>query len=117
MIDEGIDDYETSDNFTKAEKIALRYSEYMDTAPEKIDRRFFGDLSEHYSTEEIVELGVFIAFNVGYHRFFGTLDFYPMFSPDGNLVDQETSRAIYGDTPVSHLQGASRQENFTEAAE
>ena len=42
MIDEGIDDYETSDNFTKAEKIALRYSEYMDTAPEKIDRRFFG---------------------------------------------------------------------------
>ena len=117
MIDDGIDNYETSDNFTKAEKIAIRYSELMDTAPEKIDAPFFAELSEYYSTEEIVELGVFIAFNVGYHRFFGTLDFYPMFSPDGNLVDQETSRAIYGDTPVSHLQGASRQENLTEAAE
>ena len=117
MIDEGIDDYETSDNFTKAEKIAIRYSELMDTAPEKIDAPFFAELSEHYSTEEIVELGVFIGFNVGYHRFFGTLDFFPMFSPDGKLVDQETSRKIYGDNPVSHMQGSSRQENLIKAAE
>ena len=117
MIDDGIDDYETSDNFTKAEKIAIRYSELMDTAPEKIDSTFYSELSEHYSNEEIIELGVYIAFNVGYHRFFGTLDFFPMFAPDGTLVDQEKSREIYGDSPVSQLQSSTRQENLTKAAE
>ena len=29
-----------------------------------------------------------------------------MFTPDGRLVDQEESRRIYGDAPVSHLEGA-----------
>ena len=79
--------------------------------------KFYSELAKHYTTEEIVELGVYIGFNVGYHRFFGTLDFYPMFTPDGKLVDQKTSRKIYGDTPVSHLKGTSEQEKFSTAAE
>ncbi len=62
-------------------------------------------LKAHYTTEEIVELGSFIGFNIGYHTFFRTLDFYPMFAPDGRLVSQEESRRIYGNTPKSHLQG------------
>ena len=106
LIDEGIENYKTSDKFTDAEKVALEYSDLMDTAPEKIDQAFYDRLKEHYSTEEIVELGSFIGFNIGYHTFFGTLGFYPMFSPDGRLVDQEESRRIYGDTPMSHLKGA-----------
>jgi hypothetical protein len=48
-----------------------------------------------------VELGAFIGFNLGYHTFFGTLKFYPMFSPDGRLIGQEESQAIYGAAPVS----------------
>ena len=95
-----------SGRFTDAEKIALRYSEWMGAAPEKIDAAFYEELKKHYAVEEIVELGAFIGFNVGYHTFFRTLDFYPMFSPDGHLVNQEESRRIYGDRPTSHLRGA-----------
>ena len=75
----------------------------MQFEPERIDEDFYERLREHYSEEEIVELGAFIGFNVGYHTFFRTLDFYPMFSPDGVLVSQEESRRVYGDVPGSHL--------------
>jgi len=75
----------------------------MQFEPEAIDAAFYQRLSEHYTEEEVVELGAFIGFNVGYHTFFRTLDFYPMFTPDGVLVSQEESRRIYGDTPGSHL--------------
>jgi alkylhydroperoxidase family enzyme len=102
-IDEGIENYADSDQFTKAEKIALRYSELMGTEPEKIDAAFYEALKRHFSDEEIIELGTFIGFNVGYHTFFGTLDFYPMFSPDGELISQEESRRLYGPRPVSLL--------------
>jgi hypothetical protein len=107
MIDEGVENYRDSDRFTEAEKLALRYSELMATDPGAIDHRFYEQLLRHYTDQEIVELGVFIGFNLGYHTFFSTLDFYPMFSPDGRLVSQEESRRIYGETPVSHVRGTS----------
>ena len=74
----------------------------MQFHPEAIDGAFYARLREHYSDAEIVELGAFIGFNVGYHTFFRTLDFYPMFTPDGRLVSQEESRRVYGDTTGSH---------------
>ena len=117
MIDEGINNYEASNNFTEAEKLALRFSDLMDSAPEAIDENFYAELARHYTTEEIVELGAFIAFNVGFHRFFGTLQFYPMFTPDGQLVDQEMSREIYGDSPVSHSKAPNRRDKINHAAE
>ena len=86
---------------TGAEKLALRYSELMATEPQAIDAAFYDALERHYSAEEIVELGTFIGFNIAYHPFFGTPNFYPMFSPDGRLVTQEESARIYGDRPVS----------------
>ena len=69
--------------------------------PDKIDAGFYAELRRHYSDEEIVELGAFIGFNIGYHTFFGTLNFYPMFAPDGRLVSQEESARIYGEAPAS----------------
>jgi hypothetical protein len=39
--------------------------------------------------------------NLGFHTFFGSLKFYPMFSPDGVLVSQEESERLYGDRPES----------------
>mgnify|MGYP003314946573 CR=1 FL=1 len=57
-----------------------------------------------------------IGFNVGYHRFFGTLGFYPMFTPDGRLVSQEESSKIYGEKPVSHLDGPMRRATTEDAA-
>jgi hypothetical protein len=100
-IDDGVADYATSARWSPAEKIALRYSELMATDPGAIDGAFYDELRRYYSEEEIVELGAFIGFNIGYHTFFGTLKFYPMFAPDGRLVSQEESASIYGDAPVS----------------
>lgn len=88
----------------------------MQFEPDTIDEAFYDRLREHYSEEEIVELGAFIGFNVGYHTFFRTLDFYPMFTPDGVLVSQEESRRIYGDTPGSHLR-SEVQERLNETTE
>jgi hypothetical protein len=79
----------------------LRYSELMATNPDKIDAAFIDELRKHYSEEEIVELGAFIGFNLGYHTFFGSLKFYPMFSPDGRLVSQAESEKLYGAAPAS----------------
>lgn len=73
----------------------------MATEPEVIDAAFYEMLRRHYSDEEIVELGTFIGFNIGYHTFFGTLKFYPMFAPDGRIVDQEESARLYGAAPAS----------------
>jgi len=81
--------------------MALRYSELMATDPDAIDAAFFDALRQHYSEEEIVELGAFIGFNLGYHTFFGTLKFYPLFSPDGRLLTQAESEKLYGAAPVS----------------
>ena len=101
-LDEGINDYATSDHFDDRERAILRYSELMATDPDQIDAAFYDDLRTHLTDAEIVEVGLFIGFNLGFHTFFGTLDFYPMFSPDGRLVSQEESRRIYGAAPVSH---------------
>ncbi len=78
----------------------------MATEPAAIGREFYDGLRRHYSEEEIVELGIFIGFNIGYHTFFSTLKFYPMFSPDGRRVSQEESERIYGAAPVSLAVGA-----------
>ena len=106
-IDEGIANSQASVRFTAAEKLALRYSELMATNPGAIGRAFYDELRQHYSEAEIVELGAFIGFNIGYHTFFGTLKFYPMFAPDGRLVDQDEAARIYGGTPAS-LVGSAR---------
>lgn len=100
-IDDGIANYRSSARWTPAEKLALRYSELMATDPGAIDRAFYEELRRHYSEEEIVELGAFIGFNIGFHTFFGTLKFYPMFAPDGRLVSQDESARIYGHAPAS----------------
>jgi hypothetical protein len=73
----------------------------MATDPDAIDTAFFDQLRKHYRDEEIVELGAFIGFNLGYHTFFGSLKFYPLFSPDGKLMSQEESEKFYGTAPAS----------------
>jgi len=100
-LDEGVDNYAASGRFSEADKLALRYSELMATDPDKVDAAFFAELRKHYSEEEIVELGAFIGFNLGYHTFFGSLKFYPLFSPDGRLLTQAESEKLYGAAPAS----------------
>jgi hypothetical protein len=73
----------------------------MSLDPDAVDAAFFDELRKHYSDDEIVELGAFIGFNLGYHTFFGTLKFYPLFSPDGRLVSQAEPEKLYGAAPTS----------------
>lgn len=73
--------------------------------PDAIDEAYYAELRQHLDDDEIVELGNFLLYNLGYHTFFGTLKFYPMFSPDGRLVSQEESERLYGAAPSS-LQAA-----------
>ena len=81
--------------------MALRYSELMATDPDKVAAAFFDALRKHYSDDEIVELGAFIGFNLGYHTFLGSLKFYPLFSPDGRLLTQDESEKLYGPASAS----------------
>ncbi len=69
--------------------------------PDAIDEAYYAELRRHLSDEEIVELSNFLLFNLGYHIFFGSLKFYPMYSPDGRLVSQEESARLYGAAPSS----------------
>ena len=73
----------------------------MATKPDAVDAAFIDELRKHYSEDEIVELGIFVGINLGFHTFFGSLKFYPLFSPDGRLLTQEQSEKFYGAAPVS----------------
>ena len=79
----------------------MRYVDLASTDPETIDDAVFDDLRQYYSEADIVELTMFLFFNFGLHTFFGSLKFYPMFAPDGRLVDQDESARIYGAAPAS----------------
>ena len=83
------------------EKAVLHYVDLVSMEPEKIDQATFDDLRRYMSDEDIVELTIFLFFNLGFHTFFGSLKFYPMFSPDGRLVDQAESERLYGASPGS----------------
>ncbi|MGC1895007.1 MAG: hypothetical protein WA763_15195 [Pseudolabrys sp.] len=73
----------------------------MATDPDNVNAAFFDELRKYYSDDEIVELGAFIGFNLGYHTFFGSLKFYPLFSPDGRLLTQAESEELYDAAPKS----------------
>ena len=86
----------------------MRYVETLATDPDSFDDAAWADLRSHLSEAEIVELGMFLFMNLGFHTFFGTLKFYPMFAPDGRLVSQEESERLYCDRPES-LQSAAAE--------
>ena len=79
ILDDGIENYEKSENFTKKEKLALLYSELMASNPEKIDCNFYKKLGEFFSEEEIIEIGYFIGFTMGQQRFNRTLNIHTNF--------------------------------------
>ena len=100
-MDEGIAAFAESARFSDAEKAALRYVDLVANDPDAIDQSKFDELRQYYSDADIVELTMFLFYNLGLHTFFGSLKFYPMFSPDGRLVSQEESARLYGASPSS----------------
>ena len=61
-------------DLSEAEKAALRYADLSATDHLSIDEAAFDALREHFSEPEIVELGVFIAFFIGFGRLLAAWD-------------------------------------------
>ncbi|MCL9983356.1 MAG: carboxymuconolactone decarboxylase family protein [Erythrobacter sp.] len=59
-------------NLTAAEKAAIRYGELMATDHLAIDDAIYADLRAHFSEAQIVELGMTVAFFVGFGRLAAT---------------------------------------------
>ncbi len=61
-----------AENLSAAEKIAIRYGELMATDHLAIDDAMYADLRQHFSEAQIVELGMTVAFFVGFGRLAAT---------------------------------------------
>jgi AhpD family alkylhydroperoxidase len=59
-------------NLTPSEKVAIRYGELMATDHLSINDAIFAELRQHFSEEQIVELGMTCAFFVGFGRLAAT---------------------------------------------
>ncbi len=61
-----------AENLSAAEKAAIRYGELMATDHLAIDDATYGELRQHFSEAQIVELGMTVAFFVGFGRLAAT---------------------------------------------
>jgi len=61
-----------AENLSAAEKAAIRYGELMATDHLAIDDKVYANLREHFSEAQIVELGMTVAFFVGFGRLAAT---------------------------------------------
>jgi len=68
-------DYESSTQFSEREKAALRYADAFKKGERAIDSdEIFAQLHEHFSDEEIIELGLFCAETDGVGKFVRSLN-------------------------------------------
>ena len=82
MTEEKIAELDTADNsFSEREKAALEYADRMALDHHNIDDAFFDRLHEHFSDEQIVELGMMIGQFIGFGRLLMVLDLEPKFCP------------------------------------
>ena len=78
MVEKDYDElleFEHSDRFDDRQKAALLYTSMLVWNPEGADDRVWEELRKHFSDEEIVELGYFVALTFGQQRWIKTLDF------------------------------------------
>ena len=61
-----------AENLNAAEKVAIRYGELFATDHLAIDDTMHDELREHFSEAQIVELGMTVAFFVGFGRLAAT---------------------------------------------
>jgi hypothetical protein len=99
VLNAGIDDPEGSGLFDEREQAILRFIEKVNGHATEVTRNDYDALLAYITHAELIELMTFLVLNLGMHIVFSTLDFYPMFDPEGNLVTQDESRRIYGALP------------------
>jgi alkylhydroperoxidase family enzyme len=61
-------EFERSDRFTARQKAALAYTSMLIWNPEGVDDLLWERLREHFSDDEIVELGSFVCTTFGQQR-------------------------------------------------
>ncbi|HEX8981906.1 MAG TPA: hypothetical protein VF792_03980 [Ktedonobacterales bacterium] len=65
--------YADSDEFTEREKVALTYTSAIVWESSLADDALWQKLHEHFTNEELVELGFFIGLTLGQQRWIKTL--------------------------------------------
>jgi alkylhydroperoxidase family enzyme len=65
--------FESSERFTDRQKAALLYTSMLVWNPEGVDDLVWDNLRRHFSEDEIVELGYFVAITYGQQRWIKTL--------------------------------------------
>jgi len=69
-------DYESSD-LPERTKMALRLADAISLAPEVVDEHFYEKLRRHFSDDEILDLGMSVAFFSGWQRFIQAFKIVP----------------------------------------
>jgi alkylhydroperoxidase family enzyme len=65
-------EFESSDRFSERQKAALLYTSMLVWSPEGVDDALWARLREHFSEEQIVELGAFVSLTYGQQRLIKT---------------------------------------------
>ena len=71
--DKDLLDFERWERFDARQKAALRCTSMLVWDPEGADEAVWADLRRHFSEEQIVELGCFVALTYGRQRWIKTL--------------------------------------------
>ena len=95
-------DFRQSDLFSEAETVALELSEAMTETPQRVTDGLFGQLQQHYTDAQIVELASIIALENFRSRFnrCGAVEpngFYPMleeFLDAAGMADTRVSQSV-----------------------
>jgi hypothetical protein len=69
-------DYERSD-LPERTKMALRLADAISLAPEVVDEHFYTRLRQHFSEDQILDLGMTVAFFSGWQRFIEAFKIVP----------------------------------------
>ena len=65
--------FERSDRYDERQKAALLYTSALVWNPESVDEELWSRLREHFTEEQLVELGYFVAITYGQQRWIKTL--------------------------------------------
>jgi alkylhydroperoxidase family enzyme len=69
-------DYENSD-LPDREKMALRFADIILSDPQKLDEAFFNRMKEHFTEEQIIDMGMGVGFLHGTQRFIESMGIVP----------------------------------------
>ena len=79
-------DYENSD-LPEREKMALRFADIILTDPQRLDESFFAQLKEHFTEDQIIDMGMGVGFLHGTQRFIESMGIVPESYGDGDYCN------------------------------